>query len=154
MKKKELSRLLADLETENYFLRAILIALVDTVNTPLCAHNFAMYVVRSLLTAEEVDLLNVFARCVYRHHASSVLTKEWLVETFDRLMTPRLKGKLEPILRAHQKDRFLRPACDLILGPDPTWPTYEDGDDFDFGQEDAKEPEGEGGAGSAPAGTT
>lgn len=148
MKKKELSRLLANLETQNYFLRRVLVALMDTVNPPPCVYDFSLYVVRNGLTADEVERLKLFSKLVIRHWEMLPLTKEWLVDTFDDVMTPRLKGKIEDVLRAHQKDRFLKPACDIILGPDPTWNAEGEGEG-DLDQGDEKEQEG----GAAPLGS-
>lgn len=140
MKKKELSRLLADLEIQNDFRKRVLTALVETVKPPYpCVYHFAMYALRHGFGAEEEESFEQFWIRVFRQSEKAPVTRENFLEMFEECMPAKLKGQIEPIFQAHRKDGFFPRYSDLVLGADPNPPPEpEDEDDSDVSQKDAK----------------
>lgn len=111
MTKKELRRMIEDLELQTQFRTAVVLALVEAVKPSRGFRlHYTMHAIKNAFTAKEIEQIDRFFRWAARRDDSITardiygpLNRDDLIEAFDEFV-PARQGQLEEILRIDRED--------------------------------------------------
>ena len=136
MKKKNLLRMIRDLEIQTEFRKTVVLSLVEAVKpTETFRYRYLLYAINNDFVAADVEGIEEFLRWAFRREDSQwaremhgPLTRDEMLEKFDEHV-PSRKGKLEEILLEDRADGEMGvwgKWANIVLGPDPNRQSDDD----------------------------